>query len=241
MLTDNMVLLNEFEGGQLFYRYDYYLFVPYECDEYTKSSVYFAGGGGEPILRHETIMKYLRNFQPNAVMLFFEGSGFKNMPYAIDKSFRIMSEVCYKRDIVIHDLIITGSSLGCATALRACPYYYEKYNITPVAMCSLDNANDWETGKNLTPEEAEALAEAGTVCYLYEQSTDLGCKPVEDLYESGVNIVMVKCRNYGHDAITVDGFREGCFDSIWETKFNRKDYTPKWYFSRSKLFSNELP
>ena len=145
-----------------------------------------------------------------------------------------------QKNIVIHDLIISGSSLGCATALRACPYYYEKYDITPVAMCSLDNANDWDTGKNLTEDESKALAEAGTVCYLYEQSTELDCKPVEELYKSGVNIVMVKCRNYGHDQITVDGFREGCFDSIWDIKFNRKDYTPKWYFDPKDIYSNSI-
>ena len=77
MLTDNMELFNEFEVGQLSYKYDFYLYIPYECDENTKSSVYFAGGGGGPILRHETIMKYLRNFQPNAVMLFLKAQAFQ--------------------------------------------------------------------------------------------------------------------------------------------------------------------
>ncbi len=219
--SNHMVKL---EKGNIYYVRDFYYYVPDVINENTKCSVYFAGGMGGVILTYETVRSYFRNFEPNAIMVFYMGSCINNIDYKIQESFEILNYFTVKNNITIHDLIITGSSMGCATALKAAVKYYDSYNICPVAVGALDNACDWDIPFNLTGEELELLSESGTVVCLYEQSTEICCKPVREIKDSGSRLVMIGCKNKDHDAISRYGFSLGCFESLWTGKFDSDEY-----------------
>ncbi len=225
-VSTHMVKLKK---GDIYYARDFYYYIPEKIDENTKCSMYFAGGNGGLILQYETVKSYFKNYEPNAIMVFYMGSGINNLEYKINESFEILNYFTVKNNITIHDLIITGSSLGCATALKAAVRYYDKYNICPVAVGSLDNACDWDIPFNLNDEELELLAQSGTIVCLYEQSTELFCKPMRDIRDSGSRLVMIDCLHEGHDAISRYGFRLGCFESLWTGKFDEKEYKTESY------------
>lgn len=212
------------EKGSIYYVRDFYYYIPDVIDENTKCSMYFAGGTGGVILTYETVRSYFRNFEPNAIMVFYMGSGINNIDYKIQESFEILNYFTVKNNITIHDLIITGSSLGCATALKAAVKYYDSYNICPVAVGALDNACDWDIPYNLNDEELKLLAQSGTIVCLYEQSTEICDRPVEEIRDSGSKLVMIGCKNKGHDAISRYGFSRGCFDSLWTGEFDSEEY-----------------
>ncbi len=217
------------EKGSIYYVRDFYYYIPDVIDENTACSVYFAGGLGGVILTYETVRSYFRSFEPNAIMIFYMGSGINNIDYKIQESFEILNYFTVRNNITIHDLIITGSSMGCATALKAAVKYYDSYNICPVAVGALDNACDWNIPYNLTNDELELLAQSGTIVCLYEQSTAICDEPVREIRDSGSRLVMIGCRNKGHDAISRYGFSLGCFDSLWTGEFNSEEYEKRFF------------
>lgn len=212
------------EKGNIYYVRDFYYYIPDVIDENTGCSVYFAGGLGGVILTYETVRSYFRNSEPNAIMIFYMGSCINNIDYKIQESFEILNYFTVRNNITIHDLIISGSSMGCATALKAAVKYYDSYNICPVAVGALDNACDWDIPYNLTEEELELLAQSQTVVCLYEQSTEICCRPVRQIKNSGSRLVMIGCLHKGHDAISRYGFSLGCFDSLWTGEFDGEEY-----------------
>jgi len=127
-----------------------------------------------------------------------------------------MKQVALECDIWFHDLATTGSSNGCMSALIAVPVWYEQ-GITVDNVIAFDAGNEWYLPEivQLTPEECDLIAEAGTKLYLFEQHDfteyAMSLAPVVQLIDHGADVIAVECVNDGHNHIGPDGIRAGIF------------------------------
>ena len=205
-------LSDDFSYGKLYYYYPAYVYVPNEIDENTKFLAYFAGGRGEPMLFIDSVYEYIWGHAPNAVMVFYENSGVRNISYACRQMMQIINQAAAECGLGIQELVIGGSSNGCYTALHAAVAFYENEFIAPKAVITLDTGAEWSSSLNLNTHERAVLAEAGTKLYLFEQPyIGIWVSAIENLVDSGNDVTAVYCANDGHDEMTILAFSKGVF------------------------------
>ena len=197
----------------MYYYQSAYIYVPEEINEDTKFLVYFAGGDGkEPMLFIGGVYRYIQNYAPNAILVFYENSGSRNIPESCQKMIRISKQLSDECGVIVHDLVVAGSSTGCYTALHAAAAFYTDAYIEPKAVLTLDTGMEWKMPIHLSAEERAALAEAGTKLYLFEQDgvgTDVDA--IYDLVASGDDVTAVYCKNRDHDWISRLAYENGVF------------------------------
>lgn len=190
-----------------------FIYVPEGVTTETKFVSYFAGGTGEPMLYVDGLFRYIRGYWPDAVLLFYENSGTKDIPRSCRLMMEVANQVAEELGICVHDLVVAGSSNGCYTALHATASYYADYNVAPTCLLTLDTGEEWEAeGMELSREEREQIAQSGAVLYLFEQPwTGLDVPAIYDLAASGCKVVAVHCYHTGHDMISRLAYSKGLF------------------------------
>lgn len=214
--------------GKLYFYEPAFVYIPNEIDTETKFLAYFAGGMGEPMLFKDSVYEYIWEYAPNAVMVFYEISGIKNIPYASQRMIQIVNQAAAECGIGVKELVVGGSSNGCYTALHTAASFYEDDCVAPKAVITLDTGADWASPMNLNTHERALLAEAGTKFYLFEQPDTVDeISAIEQLVDSGIDVTAVYCTNDDHDEITVLAFTKGVFS--WAMgeyeELDRTEYT----------------
>lgn len=206
-----------------------YIFVPDEINEDTKSMVYYAGGTGETMLFVEGVYEYFKRFEPNAIMIFFYTSGFDNIEAKCKEGIDMIKQLAEECGIVVHDLVIAGSSNGGYTALHSVARFYTDGNIAPKSCLVLDQGVEWAlTGYCLSDEECDSVREAGTEFYLFEQAgVGMDFPPIRNMVEHGDNVTVVECVNDDHNTISVNAYEYGLFSWAFGEypELDKEEYT----------------
>ena len=220
----------EFENGILYEIDDGFIYLPNEINEDTDIVVYYPGYEGHPVIKYFYwfLEYYFEHFAPNAIMLFSEGSGYKNMeernPQILEHVYQIRGQYNVNGRFVVF-----GSSLGAYAAMCIAAQDEE---IVDMVAC-LDSGYDYNVPYLPTEEQINKIAEMGAKVYLFEQIgvDNTTFKFIQQLVDSGVEVYVVECRDGGHDAITEDAFMYDLFSwaigdkELPENKYNLKELT----------------
>ena len=208
--------VTDFEEGSMYICPLGYYYIPNEITENTAWSIYFPGGTGTGYnLSIESVWQQHTQFNADAVMIWLYDNGFWDISgYVRTTLWDMMKQLALECDIWFHDVATIGSSNGCFSAIMAAPELYRE-GITVDNVLAFDAGHEWEVQDLilLNEEQMELLAESKTTVYLMEQHnftdyfTEVG--PVMDLIDSGSDIIIVECRNDGHNHIGPDSIRAG--------------------------------
>ena len=205
---------------------DYVLYIPETVSSSTRSVIYYPGSNGEKFsvinrcsaLFSSSVDKYLQDFSPSSIMLFWRSSGYPDIIPTVDKSYHVMESVARDYGIAIHDLVFAGSSNGGYAALRAAAYVYMNYGVPATSVLVYDMGMSFTVAHCLpTEEEYAALVEEQTAMYFFEQRNFEVefCPAVMDMVNMGMNVNLVICQRDEHNQMTHDGFMEGTLS--WAT------------------------
>lgn len=227
----------KFKGGTLYFYSFCYIYVPNQCDENTRSMVYFAGGTGENLLYLPGVYKYFENYSPNAVMLFFCESGYTHMKGIAQDAVDIMRQLELECHFVIHDFVLIGSSNGAYTAIRSAALMYEYGGIKAKSVLSMDAGDEWNLPSHITDENLAVIADIKTTVYLFEQDNGVWLKYdfIKHMVDSGVDVRVVECREDGHNRISVNLYKYGLFSWAFE---EYSDLMPEEYTEFKPTFED---
>ena len=205
----------EFPGGWTYLESVGLLYVPNECNEQTRCCLYYAGGGGdEDYLYYRGVYYYLETYQPNALILFFYGSGFSHKDEVCRQGAEVLLDVAQARGITLHDMITVGSSNGAYAALRASAILYMEYDIPVRRVLILAAGMDWEypVSELLSDEQCEAVRQARTqICLFERKDVDLRVPAIRRMVHRGVHVTLMACTDWDHNQISVDAYKNGLF------------------------------
>lgn len=202
-----------YDGGISYVSSWGYIFVPYELNEDTSYMVYFAGGlGFDTILWLPGVVKYFKDYTPNAICIYYYNSGYNNMPRKISLSVELLMRLEEETGVPIRDVITVGSSHGCYTALHAAADMYTLGGIKIRATISLDVGSEWNNPALLSDSQIKALAEQGTAVYLLEQKEIWqGYEPIRHMVELGADVTVIECDMDDHNMISENAYNYGVF------------------------------
>lgn len=227
LLTEESVI-EQFPEGKLYLHPEGYLYVPDLCDENTSCCIYFAGGEEGDWLYKPGVYYYLKNYCPNAMILYFFQSGYKDKDKKIDTAAEIVQQMALEIGITLHDVSTVGSSHGCYTALRASARLYTEHGIPIKETVLLDAGMEWDVPASDLPTESEIAArrETGTKLMLFEQKYAMKNRFIQDLIRRGEDVYMVICRVSDHNNISAFAYYRGAFSWVVgdDDFLNKKEY-----------------
>lgn len=215
--------VQHFDEGSIYIDPLGYYYVPDEVTEETAWLVYFPGGGGTGRnLSIESVWLEHTMFNPDAVMIWLWDNGFWDVPgFVGGKLWDMMKQIALECDIWIHDFATVGSSNGCYPAMMAAAEFYRQVGITVDNVLAFDPGLEWDGVMEivmLDDEQCELLAESGSTVYLLEQHdfTEYFTtkEPIVEMLEYGADIIIVECKNDGHNHIGPDAIRAGAFQYV---------------------------
>ena len=189
-------------------------YVPEEVNDETHFVLYYCGGGaGEDYLYYPGVYGYFENYRPNAVIFFCNESGYGHMADKNERMYHELQHIAHDLGTVVHDLSTMGSSAGCYTALKAAAQYYTDYGVRVRNVGTLDTGMYWDDdGHNLTDDECEALREAGTVLYLFEEpNVGLEVPQLRRFVDHGIETWSIGCLHEQHSLISMYAYINGVF------------------------------
>ena len=203
----------EYSGGTLYSHPNGLFYIPHETNEKTSFVLYHSGGGGEEdYLYYEGLYPYFETYHPNAVIFFSNRSGIGDMARKNRTLFSVLQQLARECGLVPYRLSAIGSSSGCYTAIQAAPLIYQEYGIPLSNVCTLDTGMDWVSTGNLTDAQCDAVAEAGTVFYLFEQEYEgMRSAAIRNMVEHGIETWLIACKTPGHNEISVNAYVYGIF------------------------------
>lgn len=210
-------LEEEYENGKLYRNIICELYVPNNITESTKTLIYYAGGIGGDLLYYSGVTRYCEDYSPDAVILFFCGSGFYDMTNKNRLAMDIMHQVELECGFVMHDLVVAGSSNGCFSAFRAAAQFYSMYGYLVNTVLSFDAGYDflippWEEIRFLSDEECDILAQAGTRMCLFEQpGVGMDFPAIKKMVDHGMYVSVIECQTKDHNRISVHAYSHGLF------------------------------
>ena len=204
------------EGGTLKECISWVYYVPNTVDKNTKCILYYPGGCGEAGLFTQAVRDYVAQYNPNAIIVAMRTSGYgdaKTLSAHVEKSYQLLETICRENGIVIHDLVLAGSSNGGYTGLKAISDLFLKHHIAAKALLVYDMGVSF-TCAHLLPnaDECKIINDIGTKMYFFEQtSLKRNDTQLEFLMNMGFpdDYVMVYCTHDEHNRITWDGFSTG--------------------------------
>ena len=226
----------DFDKGTLYCAYSIcirgYWYVPNEINEDTKWLLYFCGGVGEDYLYYYGVIQYLREYEPNAVIMFSNESGYCHISDFVETQYRLLQQIAKELGTVVHDIYLSGSSNGCFTALHAAAQLHSDFNQRCVNVVTLDTGMEWDSPYNLTDEEIEIIASAGTEIYLFEQAdTGMDRPAIAAMVNAGIPVWIVACKSNQHSQMSVDAYTYGVFS--WAC--GEHVSLPDWNYTYIKL------
>ena len=205
----------EFSAGRTYVEHMGLLYVPDQCDEDTRFCLYFAGGGGtEDLLYYRGVYYYLETYQPNAVILFFYGSGFSQKDESCRLGARVLLHAAEELGLTLEELVTLGSSNGAYTALRAAAILYDEYQIPVRRVLILAAGMEWEypVSEMLSDEQCALVAKERTLICLFErEKRDLRVPAILRMVKRGVHVALMACDNWDHNQISVNAYKNGLF------------------------------
>jgi len=233
--------VEEFDEGIIYIHQMGYIYVPNEVSEETAWLVYFPGGAGTGRnLSLESVWLEHTMFNPDAVMIWLWDNGFWDVPgFVGGKLWDLMKQVALECDIWFHDIATVGSSNGCYPAIMAVPELYRQVGVAVDNVLAFDPGLEWDGVMEivlLDEEQCELLAESKATVYLLEQHnfTEYFTKkePIMDMLEHGADIIIVECKNDGHNHIGPDAIRAGAFQYV----INEQDHFDSDWFTFWKVY-----
>ena len=219
------------EKGTYWKMRDCFVYVPKEADANTKFLVYFAGGSGGWILRQDYPQTYLKQFQPNAVMVFYKSGFIYDRLTLHDRTVEIWKAASDELGVAPQDVVVAGSSNGGYTALTVAANLVRDYNIRVDKVLILDMGNLWmKSDVMLSKEDAQPMVKDGTTVYAFSKKDNIYKTSGSLQWLSyGVNTKEVCCPNWDHDGISKMALRNSTFSwAIGE----RSELEPEWYTVR---------
>lgn len=203
-----------YDGGTVYTLYFALLYVPYEINHDTKCGLYFSGGGGGDYLSRKAVNDYFTAFSPNAIILFFYESGFDHMDELARKGGEVLQQTAAEVGADLKEAFTVGSSNGTYAALKAAAILHDEFGMTVLKALSLDAGMNWTYPYDyqLSEEQMQILAEAGTQLCLFEQPrTGMNVRGIARMVNAGDNVCIVECVHHDHEHITLNAFRLGAF------------------------------
>lgn len=204
----------EFPHGTLYWHDAGVFYVPETINSETSFELYYCGGdAGEDYLYYPGVFSYFDEYHPNAVIFFCNESGYWHIQEKNTLMYAHLQRIARELGTAVHDLSTSGSSCGCYTALKAASQFYTDYGQAVTNVCTLDTGLYWvDPDHNLTDEECDALFEAGTVLYLFEEP-DVGVEvpQLKRFVDHGIETWSIACKNDQHSLISVYAYLNGVF------------------------------
>ncbi|MCR5137428.1 MAG: hypothetical protein K6C12_10055 [Oscillospiraceae bacterium] len=211
---------------------DAFVYIPEHCDDNTGYLLHYAGGTGgldDWVLQQQYPEYYLREYRPNAVCVFFKGSGLRDIPAACERTGELLAELGELTGVRPEKIAVSAASNGGYTALHAACRLYTDYGIRTDRILLLDMGDSWSKEELLiTGEEAAPLLEMGTTVYALGAEGDAFTLPgAQKFASSGVPLIEVVSRKRNHDEMTVEAFQEGVLSFLLgeSARLNEKRYT----------------
>ena len=199
--------------GTMYQYYDCFVYVPAETDENTACCVHFAGGSGGWLLRQDYAVRYIQQYAPNSIFIWYKNSGIYEMAARVERTVSLLSSLEEQTGLDFGTVTITASSNGGYTSLYAASHLKSDYEIATDRVIILDMGNVWGKSEFLiSKEEAEVLIDMNTTVYHFGRKGETFKMPGAKTFGSyGVPLVEVACKGEGHDQITSDAFTFGVF------------------------------
>ena len=188
-------------------------YIPNTVSASTSFLVYYSGGPGDgDFLYYRGLYPYFETYYPDSIMLFVKHSGIRDMEQSNRDAMAILQELAKETGVIVHDVSSMGSSMGCYTALKAAPVFFEEYGIPVQRVCTMDAGEEWKATQCPTWYDCDLAAKAGTVFYLFEQpNVGMGKDAIRTMVEHGVETWVVNCFHSDHDKMSVNAYTNGIF------------------------------
>ncbi len=142
--------------GTMYQYYDCFVYVPAETDENTACCVHFAGGSGGWLLRQDYAVRYIQQYAPNSIFIWYKNSGIYEMAARVERTVSLLSSLEAQTGLDFGTVTITASSNGGYTSLYAASHLKSDYEIATDRVIILDMGNVWGKSEFLI-SKAEAL------------------------------------------------------------------------------------
>ena len=201
------------EDGTMYQCNDCFVYIPTVCSEDTACCVHFAGGTGGWLLRQDYAMRYISEYDPNAIFIWYKNSGLYERDARVRRTADLLRTLASQTGTDLSDIVITSSSNGGYTALYAASHLESEYSIETEKVVILDMGNVWaKTEFIVSQEEANEMIDMGTTVYHFGRKGEtFTMKGAQQFASYGVPLVEVVCKGAGHDQITNDAFSFGVF------------------------------
>ena len=201
------------EDGTMYQCSDCFVYIPTVCSKDTSCCVHFAGGTGGWLLRQDYAMRYINEYDPNAIFIWYKNSGLYERDTRVQRTAELIHSLETQTGTDLDEIVITSSSNGGYTALYAASHLESEYGIETEKVVILDMGNVWaKTEFIVSKDEAKEMIDMGTVVYHFGRKGEtFTMKGAQQFGSYGVPLVEVVCIGAGHDQITNDAFSFGVF------------------------------
>ena len=217
--TDEPVRYSEYAGqdlgaGTLYWHRIGEIYVPKDAGPETTCMIFYPGGYDESLANNYMTEYIHAESPPNAIMVFCYANGLYHMDDKIEDSYRVLEQACIENNVFIHDLLLCGASNGAYTACMAAARLYEEHGLAARYVMTFDAGLHWQLeSQNLSPEQCDSVAEAGTSMLLLEGGgVGMNVRAIELMVAHGVDVTVVECAASGHYGIIYDAMSYGMLD-----------------------------
>ena len=205
-------------AGTLYWHRLGLIYVPEECNAETTAMIFYPGGYDQS-LANGYMEQYLYGYYgelPNAIMLFCYSNGFYDMEAKIADAHAALEQAAMENNVFLHDIALIGASNGAYTAAHTAVWLYENQGIRAKYVMTLDAGQHWESFMpNLSPEDCDLAAEAGTAFFLVEgDGVGMNKLAIQTMVAHKMDVSIVHVRDYGHYSIIYDAMEQGLFSYV---------------------------
>lgn len=202
--------LEQYDSGKLYGFDSGLIFVPDTCGENTGMLVLYPGGDGDFFLDVASMLYYLGEYKPQSIIVFYYTSGSWFIEERSQNTLNICEHVAMECGVSGYEVNLIGISNGAYAALHGAAQLYTLGGIRVGRVAVMDAGLDWEFEEQLDETERAIIARIGCGIYLFEQpDVRLEHEPIRLMVEDGIDVTMVYCKRYDHEAIARNAFRLG--------------------------------
>lgn len=202
--------LEQYNSGALYGFDSGLIFIPDTCDENTGMLVLYPGGDGDFFLDVASMLYYLEEYEPQSIIVFFYTSGSWFIEERSQNTLNICEHVAMECSVCGYEVNLIGISNGAYAALHGAAQLYTLGGIWVGRVAVMDAGLDWEFEPQLDETERAVIAHNSCGIYLFEQpDVRLEHEPIRLMVEDGMDVTMVYCKRYDHEAISRNAFRLG--------------------------------
>ena len=189
------------------------VYVPDECSSETRCLIFYPGGYDEA-LPNGYFWQFFQSTNANAICVFSLTNGYFGMDIRAESAYQILEQIAIERGVFLHDMVVSGVSMGGYTAMHSIVDYYVNHDLSVKTALIFDAGNDWlEIDHILSAEDCDIAAEVGTEFFLFEGPREgMNKTAIRTMVIHGCNVSVVKCENWAHDSMVPDAMILGIFD-----------------------------